>query len=447
MGLTSNSRESPERRSVTRRRERAQSIVGFDRRTADRLSLEAANETDELAIRVPDVERAYSEDTDTELTAQQARLLSQTRSRAEDDDRTGRVASVARKHAAAGLAPSAYVGSFVPLFEELVTEALARTVADTEELRTELLAGIRSAMVDMQVGVDEFADADVEPLAPDEYGEELTLKQLFDSIPHPSYPSTTTTQCWRTTSARTGCWASKTATGSSWAGTVGTRSRRPPTRTAAATTRSWTRSPRTRVTPTRSGTSSASIRTTSTPTTSSTRIRASRPTPRARRPTSSSSPHIFADGGSLKAVFELTRDWTDEAHYQQSVSAMVDEVNETLAAIGDGGLSARVGFEDEYGALERELLEMTGEIDEIAENFQDLITRVSKKTTDIQASIERATTSARDIDGMIHSQRESLEQVANEMEEFSAMMEEVVTTSNEVAEAAETALSEAERGV
>jgi methyl-accepting chemotaxis protein len=404
------------------------------------LSHDVADEGSELAVRVPDIERAYPLDTGTELTAQHARLLSQTCSRTNDEDRTARVASVARDHAAAGLSPSTYVGSFVPLFEELVVETLADTATDTEELQAELLAGIRSAMVDMLIGVDEFADDDVEPLGPDQYREELTLEEVFDSIPHPSYliDDDNTMLAYNIGQDRLlglednhreflggGCrdtLAAATYTDGSRHYTLADKVAENP----RDADKEWDIE---RVDQDNEYTDHFVYQDSSVSTN----------TDGEETYIEFVAVPIFDDDGSLKAVFELTQDRTEEVSYQRSVSALVDEVSETLAAIGNGDLSARVEFEDEYGVLEEELLEVTGEIDEMAESFQSLVSRVSEKTTDLHASIDRATTSARDIDGMVDSQRESLEQVADEMEEVAA-------TSNEVAEAAETALSEAERG-
>ena len=433
------------------RGKRAREVAGFDRQTADRLSLETTDETEELAVRVPDVERAYPEGVDTELTGQQARLLSQARSRPKDENRAARVASVARKHAGADLSASTYVGSFMPLFEELVTEALSGVAAGTETeveaVRADLLAGIRSAMVDMQVGVAEFDDADVTPLAAEEYGEELTTEELVDSIPHPSYviDDDNTMLAYNVGQDRLLGLADghREFLGGDCRDTL-----------AAATytdgSRHYTLADKVAENP-RDADEEWDVERVDQDNEYTDHLvyedsSVSTNTDGEETHIEFVAVPIFADDGSLKAVFELTQDRTEAVHYQQSVSEMVDEVSETLTAIGDGDLSARVSYDDGRDVLEQELLTMTAEVDEMAENFQSLVTRVSEKTTELEASIERATGSARDIDGMVDSQRSSLEQVAEEMAEFSAMMEEVAATSDEVAEAAETALSEAERG-
>ena len=79
----------------------------------------------------------------------------------------GRLPAGRRRHA-----PSGYVAAFLPLFEQSIDRAVdgPRGGADSETVRDELKTTVRAAVVDMQLGVGEFADTEsVEPIAYDTY--------------------------------------------------------------------------------------------------------------------------------------------------------------------------------------------------------------------------------------------------------------------------------------
>ena len=438
--------ESPAVRAS--RRERATDAVGYDRGDANRLSTAADDGSAELSVRVPDIEQSYTGSTDNDLTAPQARLLSQTVSEAKDAERANRVASVARKHAAADVPASSYVGTFMAAFEEIITESLADVNADTDDAEADILAGLRSSLVDMMVGVDEFDDADVAPLADDDYGEELTMEELFDSIPYPSYLIADDNTMLQYNIGQNRLLGldddHRDFLGGDCRDTL-----------AAATysdgSRHYTLADKVAENPRDADTewdvdridqdneytdhivyedSSVSTNTQG----EETHIRFF-------------AVPIFDRNGDVKAVFELTQDQTETVQYEQSVAELVEEVSATLGDIGDGDLSARVDYEDEYGVVEDTLVHVADEINEMAESFEGLVTRVGEKTDELEASIERATEGVREIDDEITDQTTSLDSVANEMEDFSATMEEVAASSSEVADAVEIAHGEAEDGV
>lgn len=156
---------------------------------------------------------------------------------------------------------------------------------------------------------------------------------------------------------------------------------------------------------------------------------------------------LFDDNGELQAVLEVCNDRTEEVRHQRSVAALVKEVTTTLGAIGEGDLSARAEYEDDHGVVGDELLELTDDVNAMAENFQRLVEQVGDRTEVLSTSIDEAVASVNRIDEQAERQNESLAEVAGEMDSFSATMEEVAASSNEVATAAEQALSEAERGL
>jgi methyl-accepting chemotaxis protein len=82
---------------------------------------------------------------------------------------------------------------------------------------------------------------------------------------------------------------------------------------------------------------------------------------------------IFDRSDELKGVFEITLDRTESVHYEQSAEELVGEVSETLAAIGEGNLSARIDFADDRGVIGEELLSVTDDINKMAKNFQQAL--------------------------------------------------------------------------
>jgi len=431
------------------RLEQVQEITGFDRQSARQLLATDTHEDDaEREIRVPDIERAYPSFSKTDLTAQQARLLAQTQSQEKTSEHATRVASVARKHAAADIPPSTYVGSFMPLFEQIVNDAISGTNTATDDVETKILAEIRSAMVDMCIGVDEFSDTEVAPLADDNYIEELTMQEVFDAIPHPAFliDNNNTMLAYNIGQDRLlGIDDNhREFLGGDCRDTL-----------AAATytdgSRHYTLADKVVENP-RNAHEEWDVKQVD---------QGNQYTDHLVYQDSSVSTNaageethiefaaipIFDNDGNLKAVFELTQDRTEKIHYQESVTELVAEVSDALDKIGDGDLSARVSYDDEYGVLEDDLVTMTEDINEMVASFESLVTRVSEKADDLAKSIRRTSKNAQDIDAKVDKQRESLEQVASEMENFSATMEEVAASSNDVAEAAKTARSEAKRGV
>ena len=433
------------------RREQAQQRASVDDEV--KALLGAADDGDaELGVRVPDVADAYRTTVANEALATHARNLSSVVARDLTDERANRVASTARKQAAAGVVPSSYVGSYTTAIERLVEDAFAAIDSGTDpaDAKADLLAGLRAAMVDMQVGVDEFVDDDaVAPLADDEYIEETTMKEVFDAIPHPVFlvddehtlleynvginrllGVDDDHRAFLGGDNRETIAAATYSDGSRHNSLVDKVVENP--RDAEA---HWDIE---NVTDEYSEYTDHIVYEDTSVSTN----------------TDGEETHIrflavpyFDDDGELKGVFELVEDRSEEVIHKREVSNLVTEVTDTLHQIGDGDLSARAEYTDDHDVIEPELLELTVDVNEMAESFEELVNRVDEKAQDLSESIQRATNSAHSINEQVTEQNESLESVANEMEDFSATMEEVAASSNEVAEAAQRALDEADQGV
>ena len=432
---------------------RARAVVSHDKDATVRLAT-GTGENGELDIRAGDIEDAYPTPVENEVAAGHARNLSKLLSHEMDAERANRVASAARKHAAADVPPSAYVGTYEPAFEELIEERFADLDdgADPKEVKADLLAGVRTALVDMQVGVDEFSAVEtVAPLADDDYATELTLEEVIEAIPYPVwYVDDEHTILEYNTAVnrlvdlpddhreflgvdnREGVAAAAYADGSRHQSICDKVVENPrdaeqhwdidevSDRQEFAEYTDHYVYEDTSVSTTQAG-KETHIRFIAVP--------------------------FFDDNGDLKGVFELTEDNTEEVLHQREVGELVTEVTDTLDDIGSGDLSARASYEDEHGVVESELLQLTTDVNRMAEDFEQLVHQVEQKADSLASSIENATESAHSIERQVDEQTESLESVANEMEDFSATMEEVAASSSEVADAADRALEEAERGV
>lgn len=156
---------------------------------------------------------------------------------------------------------------------------------------------------------------------------------------------------------------------------------------------------------------------------------------------------MFDDEGTLLGVFEMIDDRTEEVRRKEAMESLVGEVTATLEELGDGSLTARAAFGGQAEVVDDELLDIVGAVNEMAANFQSLVGQVDAQTGDLADSIESAAEAAERIDDQLDEQNVSLREAAEEMDDFSATMEEIAATSNEVATAAEQARSEVQTGI
>ncbi|MHB9286407.1 methyl-accepting chemotaxis protein [Halobacteriales archaeon Cl-PHB] len=432
------------------RLDRAIAAVGFDADEVNRLETDGDDGDAELGIRAVDIERAYPGGLSDDVLSKQARTVSKVATRSVDQDRASRVASVARQQAASDVPPSAFVATYGEAMERVTEQAFDDLAdgADPETVRADLTAALKATLVDVQVGVDEFADGDVAPLAEDEYIEEMTFEEVFDAIPYPvfliddehtllEYNEGVNRLVGNEDGHREFLGGDNRETIAAATYTDGSRHNSLVDKVVMNPRDAEDHWDVERVDADNEYTDHIVYEDRSVSTN------------KAGEETHISflAVPFFDEDGGLKGVFEFVQDRSQEVLHQKTVTELVREVTSTLHAIGDGDLSARAEFDDEHDVVEDELLELTVDVNEMADNFQDLIRDVDEKTGDLADSIERATTSAHNINQKVTDQHSSLEEVANEMEDFSATMEEVAASSSEVASAAELALEEADDGV
>ncbi|SDQ77470.1 methyl-accepting chemotaxis sensory transducer with Pas/Pac sensor [Halopelagius longus] len=152
------------------------------------------------------------------------------------------------------------------------------------------------------------------------------------------------------------------------------------------------------------------------------------------------------DGDELVAVMEVVHDQTDTVARDNASLALVHELLDTIGALADGDLSARVEYRDERGVLDEDVLTIVPEFNAMASRFERLADEVDEKAAHLGEAIERAANAATRIEAQVGEQSTLLDKGADEMQDLSASMEEIAATSDEVATAAEQARSAAENG-
>ncbi|AXR81059.1 methyl-accepting chemotaxis protein [Natrarchaeobaculum sulfurireducens] len=428
------------------RLERAVEAVRYDRETERTLEATAA---DELGLDVTDLEGAYPVSVPIDAAARHTRLLSTTLEEGRGTERASRVASIARQQAEASVPPSAYVATYERAFERLVERTFddLEDGGDLESAKAKLLAGLNASLVDMQVGVDEFADEDVvAPLSDDDSLEGIGLEAAVAALPEPAF----LIDDENTVLAYNSGFNRLFSLEDDHREYVGKDSRE--TIAAAAYTDGRRHhSLADKIVEEHAGVDDWALETAADhEATDNVVYRDTSVTvdnTGAEAHVEMLAMPIYDADGEFLAVLELIRDRSDEMRRKRAVEELITEVTDTLTRIGEGDLSARAEFVDDHDVIESNLLALTSDVNEMATNFEEVVTRVDEKTTDLADSIERATTYADRIDEQATNQSESLETVADEMEDFSATMEEVAASSEEVAEAAESALEEVEQGV
>ena len=432
------------------RLQRATSAAAFDEQDASRLGERA--DPGEFDISAADLADRYPTDTSEKRLAKQARNRSKVRKRPMKPDRASRVASLARQQAAADTPPSGYVASFLPVFEHAIEQAVddLQKGADPETIQTELKTTVRAAMVDMQVGVDEFADTEsVRSIPDEEYASPTTVSQLIETTPYAVIliDDEHTVLGYNSAEARLlGLdpdhreFLGRDCRESIAAATYTDNSRH---NTLADKVAENPRDAEEHWDIERCEEDDFAFCDRTVYRDSSTSLN-----------TDGEEVHIeftavpfFDDDGELSGVLELIQDRSAEVQHQQAMTELITDVTETLNRIGSGDLSARVDFEDQHNAVNDDLLSVTQEVNTMAENFEGLVARVEEKTEELSTSIRQATESAHRIDNQITEQNDALAEVGTEMESFSATMEEVAASSNQVANAVDHALENVETGV
>jgi methyl-accepting chemotaxis protein len=153
------------------------------------------------------------------------------------------------------------------------------------------------------------------------------------------------------------------------------------------------------------------------------------------------------DAGRVVGVVETVHDRTDDVRRHRAVSELVDELQTTIRRLVAGELSARAEFTGDREAVDDGLLSVVDELNEMAEQFEQLTGRVDRKTAALDAAVQRAVEAADRIDRHVEAQNDLLDEGATEMQSFSASMEEVAATADQVNAAATGASEAAEDGL
>ncbi|WP_411967931.1 methyl-accepting chemotaxis protein [Haloferax sp. YSSS75] len=152
------------------------------------------------------------------------------------------------------------------------------------------------------------------------------------------------------------------------------------------------------------------------------------------------------EGDDVVGVVETVHDRTDVVNKQQASEELVEELSRTISGLTNGDLSTRAAFEDHRDVLDEETMQVVSDLNRMAARFERLASEVDGTTADLGNAVQRAATSAEDIEEQVTEQAELLSKGSEEMQDLSASMEEIAATSDEVASAADQARTAAENG-
>ena len=155
---------------------------------------------------------------------------------------------------------------------------------------------------------------------------------------------------------------------------------------------------------------------------------------------------VFRDG-ELVAVVEIIQDRTNDVRRHEAISELVEELISTMTAMSDGNLDARASFTDDHDVVDDNLLSVVDQINDLGERLATLVSRVDEQAEELATAVIQTTSSAHTVEERVDEQSTLLNEVANELENFSANMEEVAASSDEVASAAEQAKAAADSGL
>ncbi|MFB6102411.1 MAG: methyl-accepting chemotaxis protein [Haloplanus sp.] len=153
------------------------------------------------------------------------------------------------------------------------------------------------------------------------------------------------------------------------------------------------------------------------------------------------------EDGEFVAVIQAIRDRTAEVERQEAVADLVDEIRGTLHELAEGHLDARAAFDTDDRAVDDRLSVVVTELNRTAEEFERLASRVDGETRSLSDAIDRTAAAADDIAENVGEQNDLLAEGAEEMQSFSASIEEVAATTDEVEGAASEAREAAASGL
>jgi methyl-accepting chemotaxis protein len=152
------------------------------------------------------------------------------------------------------------------------------------------------------------------------------------------------------------------------------------------------------------------------------------------------------EDGEFVAVIQAIRDRTAAVKRREAVADLVDEVRGTLHDLAEGHLDARATFDADEREVDDRLALVVRELNRTAEEFESLAGQVDGETKSLADAIDRTATAADAIAENVEEQNGLLSEGADEMQSFSASIEEVAATTDEVESAAEEARDAAASG-
>ncbi|AZH27112.1 methyl-accepting chemotaxis protein [Haloplanus aerogenes] len=155
---------------------------------------------------------------------------------------------------------------------------------------------------------------------------------------------------------------------------------------------------------------------------------------------------LYEDGEFVGAI-QAIRDRTAEVRRQEAVADLVDEVRGTLHELAEGRLGARAAFDADEREVDDRLAEVVTELNRTAAEFEHLTEQVDDETQSLAGAIDRTASAADAIAENVDEQNDLLAEGADEMQSFSASIEEVAATTDEVETAASEARTAAAEGL
>ena len=152
------------------------------------------------------------------------------------------------------------------------------------------------------------------------------------------------------------------------------------------------------------------------------------------------------DGDEVVGVVELIYDRSEDVHRQEELTALVEQLTETMEALGEGKLGTRADPDVDSSVVDDEFLAVVAPLNELADRFERLAKRVDEQTSTLAAVIDESSMAAGTVEHTVGEQRDELEDAAQGIQGVSASMEEIAATSDEVATSAQQAQTAADQG-
>ena len=155
---------------------------------------------------------------------------------------------------------------------------------------------------------------------------------------------------------------------------------------------------------------------------------------------------VYRDG-EFAGVVEMVHDRSDEVREREAVEELVGEVTATLAALGDGDLSARASRASvDTAALDSDLLAVVDQVNETAADLERVARSVDETTERLAERIDDAVERAGAIDERTGDQHAALEATLEEVGSFEQRMTSMADAAERVAASAEAVRESAAEG-